>query len=199
MSDSVESGTETVVEETTTTEVPKFTQTDVNGIVARSTAKAGDKAKQEMLETLGFSSVDELQGVVSSFKEHQENQKTAEQRLAEITSKHEETESRLGKYQSSIQNFLDAELEKIPEDKRSLIPDFSDPTEKLDYIAKNRNHLIGETVVNVGSTTQPSAPLPPSPKTYEEFKVLGAEELLQFHKDFPEIAKAFSEKRRQGM
>ena len=53
------------------------------------------------------------------------------------------------------------ELEKIPEDKKTLIPDELSTVAKLKYIAKNRTLLMGEK-----STT--GAPIPPNSKNLSE-------------------------------
>lgn len=192
------SETTEVTTEVTEGKSQSFSQDDVNGIVARSTAKAAEKARSELLSSLGFSSEDDLKTVVTGFKEFQESKKTAEQRLAEVEAKDSQLEAQLNTYRDSIQNFLEAELEKIPEDKRSLVPDFDDPAAKLEYIAKNRTLLVGEPVVNVGAPTQPGAPTNPSPVSFDEFKKMSAMELNSFQKENPEVFKAYTSKMKQG-
>jgi hypothetical protein len=71
------------------------------------------------------------------------------------------TKEQLTQYEETVQDILAQELEKIPDDKKALIPDELSTVAKLKYIAKNRALLMGEK-----STT--GAPIPPNSKNLSE-------------------------------
>lgn len=71
------------------------------------------------------------------------------------------TKEQLTQYEETVQEVLAQELEKIPDDKKTLIPDELSTVAKLKYIAKNRALLMGEK-----STT--GAPIPPNSKNLSE-------------------------------
>ncbi len=71
------------------------------------------------------------------------------------------TKEQLTQYEETVQEVLAQELEKIPDDKKVLIPDELSTVAKLKYIAKNRALLMGEK-----STT--GAPIPPNSKNLSE-------------------------------
>ena len=71
------------------------------------------------------------------------------------------TKEQLTQYEETVQEVLAQELEKIPDDKKALIPDELSTVAKLKYIAKNRALLMGEK-----STT--GAPIPPNSKNLSE-------------------------------
>ena len=71
------------------------------------------------------------------------------------------TKEQLTQYEETVQEVLAQELEKIPDDKKALIPDELSTVAKLKYIAKNRSLLMGDK-----STT--GAPIPPNSKNLSE-------------------------------
>lgn len=71
------------------------------------------------------------------------------------------TKEQLTQYEETVQEILAQELEKIPDDKKGLIPDELSTVAKLKYIAKNRALLMGDK-----STT--GAPIPPNSKNLSE-------------------------------
>lgn len=71
------------------------------------------------------------------------------------------TKEQLTQYEETVQDILAQELEKIPDDKKALIPDELSTVAKLKYIAKNRSLLMGDK-----STT--GAPIPPNSKNLSE-------------------------------
>lgn len=71
------------------------------------------------------------------------------------------TKEQLTQYEETVQDILAQELEKIPDDKKALIPDELSTVAKLKYIAKNRALLMGEK-----SST--GAPIPPNSKNLSE-------------------------------
>jgi len=59
-------------------------------------------------------------------------------------------------YEEVINEIVDKEIQNIPEDIRSLIPDELSPAAKLRYIANNRSRLMPETGVKpVGKVSNP--------------------------------------------
>jgi hypothetical protein len=71
------------------------------------------------------------------------------------------TKEQLTQYEETVQEILAQELDKIPDDKKALIPDELSTVAKLKYIAKNRSLLMGDK-----STT--GAPIPPNSKNLSE-------------------------------
>lgn len=71
------------------------------------------------------------------------------------------TKEQLTQYEETVQEILAQELDKIPDDKKALIPDELSTVAKLKYIAKNRALLMGEK-----SST--GAPIPPNSKNLSE-------------------------------
>lgn len=71
------------------------------------------------------------------------------------------TKEQLTQYEETVQDILAQELDKIPDDKKALIPDELSTVAKLKYIAKNRSLLMGDK-----STT--GAPIPPNSKNLSE-------------------------------
>ena len=71
------------------------------------------------------------------------------------------TKEQLTQYEETVQDILAQELEKIPDEKKALIPDELSTVAKLKYIAKNRALLMGEK-----SST--GAPIPPNSKNLSE-------------------------------
>ena len=106
--------------------------------------KAEEKQKQKELEDQG---------------KYQELLAQKDQEL-EVAGKSKE---QLAQYEETLGEILNSELEKIPEDKKALIPDELPVVAKLKYIAKNRALLMGEK-----SST--GAPIPPNSKNLSDFE-----------------------------
>ena len=106
--------------------------------------KADEKKKQKELEDQG---------------KYQELLTEKEKEL-ELANK---SKDELAQHQEALQEILDQELEKIPEEKRSLIPDELSLIAKLKYIAKNRSVLS-----NAKDST--GAPIPPNSKNLSDFE-----------------------------
>jgi hypothetical protein len=184
--------------EVTATETT-FTQEQVSAIAAKEAKKAEKKATESFISSLGFSNPDELKGALDAFREHQEQQKTQEQRLAELQQEREQRAGKATRYESTVASLLDRELELIPEDRRSLVPEFDDPVQKLDYIAQNKQFLVGAPngIVNVGTQGSP-APQVVTPISFDDYKNLNGREMFEFTKSHPEVASQFAERLRQG-
>ena len=106
--------------------------------------KAEEKQKQKELEEQG--KYQEL--IAEKDKELETSGKSKEQ---------------LAQYEETLGEILTSELEKIPEEKKTLIPEELPIVAKLKYIAKNRALLIGEK-----SST--GAPIPPNSKNLSDFE-----------------------------
>lgn len=177
-----------------------FTQDEVSAIAAKEAKKAREAATSGLLSDLGFNDPDELKGAVTAFKEYQEKQKTTEQRLAELEQERKNLGEKSSRYETTLKELLDGEIAAIPEDRRSLVPDLDDPVAKLTYITKNRTFLTGSNSapLNVGTGSAPGAPKPTAPFSYEDFKKLKPNDLIDFHKEYPDIAQDYSERLKQG-
>lgn len=106
--------------------------------------KAEEKQKQKELEEQG--KYQEL--IAEKDKELEISGKSKEQ---------------LAQYEETLGEILTSELEKIPEEKKTLIPEELPIVAKLKYIAKNRALLMGEK-----SST--GAPIPPNSKNLSDFE-----------------------------
>ena len=73
------------------------------------------------------------------------------------------SKEQLTQYEETLGEILTAELEKIPDDKKSLIPEELPIVAKLKYIAKNRALLID-------GKTSTGAPIPPNSKNLSDFE-----------------------------
>lgn len=73
------------------------------------------------------------------------------------------SKEQLAQYEETLGEILTSELEKIPEEKKTLIPEELPIVAKLKYIAKNRALLMGEK-----SST--GAPIPPNSKNLSDFE-----------------------------
>jgi hypothetical protein len=191
-------GTEgTAGTEGTTPPAGTFTQEQVSAIAAKEAKAARAKAQTDLLASLGVSSADDLKAALDGFKAHQESQKSAEQKAAELASQVDTFKSQAETYKATVQGLLDAEVAAIPEDKRSIVPDFGDPAKSLAWIASNRA-LIGSgtaaPVVNVGTGNSPGAQGAHSTVTMEQFGKMSPGERMQFYADFPEQAADMSAK-----
>jgi hypothetical protein len=178
--------------------VGTFTQEQVSAIAAKEAKAARAKAQTDLLASLGVSSADDLKAALDGFKAHQESQKSAEQKAAELASQVDTFKSQAETYKATVQGLLDAEVAAIPEDKRSIVPDFGDPAKSLAWIASNRA-LIGSgtaaPVVNVGTGNSPGAQGAHSNRHHgavqqDELR----RERMQFYADFPEQAADMSAK-----
>ena len=74
-----------------------------------------------------------------------------------------QSQEQLTAYEETLGEIVEQELEKIPKEKRSLIPDELSLVAKPKYITKNREWLLGEQ----GST---GAPIPPNYKNLSDFE-----------------------------
>lgn len=191
MSEMAPEAPESTTEETA---APTFTQEQVKAIAAKEKREATNSFVKE----LGFSKADELKEALSAFKQHQEQQKTNEQRLVELQQQNESLTGQTSKYQEVMQSLVDREMEAIPEDRRTLVPE-GDPVSILDYITKNRQFLTGKSApVSVGSASAPAPTAPQSPVSYEEFKKLKPVEMNDLAKQYPEVVQNYAEKLRRG-
>jgi hypothetical protein len=135
-----------------------------------------DKKQEQMVPMSRFREViDEKNKYKDEIdKRDQEEEKRKRKELEEqgkykelLAEKDKELESagknkeQLTQYEETVQEILTQELEKIPDDKKALIPDELSTVAKLKYIAKNRALLMGEK-----STT--GAPIPPNSKNLSE-------------------------------
>jgi hypothetical protein len=74
-----------------------------------------------------------------------------------------QSKEELAKHQEALEEILNQELEKIPDDKKDLIPDELSTVAKLKYIAKNR-------AVLTGGKDSTGAPVPPNSKNLSDFE-----------------------------
>lgn len=174
-----------------------FTQEQVSAIAAKEARKAANKAKESFVTELGFSTPDELTEVVSAFKAQQDAAKSAETKLAEMALQLESLSKQNEANSESVKSVLATELERIPEEKRSLIPALS-PAETLTYIATNRAFLIEQpapTNVTAGTNTAP-AMTNTDTVTFETYKAMTPTEKARFNSESPNLAATYSDRLR---
>ncbi len=137
-----------------------------------------DKTQEQMIPMSRFREVIEEK---NKYKEDLEKRQKAEekqkQKELEEQGKYQEllaekdkelevagkSKEKLTQYEETLGEILESELEKIPEDKKALIPEELPIVAKLKYIAKNRTLLMGEK-----SST--GAPIPPNSKNLSDFE-----------------------------
>lgn len=137
-----------------------------------------DKKQEQMIPASRFKEVIEEK---NKYKEELEKRQKAEekqkQKELEEQGKYQEllaekdkelelaskSKEELAQHQEALQEILESELEKIPEDKRSLIPEELPTVAKLKYIAKNRAILTG-------GKDNTGAPVPPNSKNLSDFE-----------------------------
>lgn len=91
------------------------------------------KEEKELLEK------GEHQKVIDNLKDQLNNALKGSERIKEL--------------ESSLEGHLNVQMEKIPEEKKGLIPSSFTIEQKLDYISKNSNLLLAEKkIVNAGSS-----------------------------------------------
>jgi len=137
-----------------------------------------DKTQEQMIPMSRFREVIEEK---NKYKEDLEKRQKAEEKQKQkeleeqgkyqelLAQKDKELETagkskdQLTQYEETLGEILESELEKIPEDKKSLIPEELPIVAKLKYIAKNRSLLTDEK-----SST--GAPIPPNSKNLSDFE-----------------------------
>lgn len=84
MADGLEMENTTAETQTAENEIEvKLSQDKLNKLINEKYAKGAEKAKAELLESLGVDSVDSLRNVLSKYKELEDSQKSEAQKLAE--------------------------------------------------------------------------------------------------------------------
>lgn len=175
-----------------------FTQEQVSAIATKEARKAANKAKESFVSDLGFSSADELTEVVNAFKAQQEAAKSAETKLAEMKMQLEQLSQQNETNSESVKTILASELERISEDRRSLIPASLSPAETLNYIAVNRAFLMETatpTNVTVGTNTAPTMTNTDT-VTFDAYKAMSPMEKARFNTESPNLAATYSERLR---
>lgn len=86
-----------------------------------------------------------------------------EEKTSHETTKSEATKNKelLDKYKGTIDEILKSVVEKIPEDKRKLIPESFGNRQKLEYIQANAEWFGIGTVLNAGGKVPPNNEQPP--------------------------------------
>jgi hypothetical protein len=165
----------------------------------RKPRRPGRRPRLTCWRPWAWSSADDLKAALDGFKaQFQESQKSAEQKAAELASQVDTFKSQAETYKATVQGLLDAEVAAIPEDKRSIVPDFGDPAKSLAWIASNRA-LIGSgrpppRWSMSGLATAPERRERISTVTMEQFGKMSPGERMQFYADFPEQAADMSAK-----
>lgn len=115
--------------------VKTFTQDEVNDLIGERAKRAKEAARKEILESLGFEKLDDLKGVVSTFREQQAAQKSELEKAQETLS---ETQRKLAEQERKrVDGLINAEVLY-----RAAQMNFVNPKEAL--------RLIDISQVNVG-------------------------------------------------
>lgn len=117
--------------QSTATEGRTFTQEEVNRLIAKE-LKPFKEAKSE------------LEKIQKAQKEKEEAELTELDKLKRELGEATPYKERASKLEETLATYLEAEIERIPEDLRVLIPDELGVESKLAYIAKNRERLMSQ-------------------------------------------------------
>lgn len=117
--------------QSTATEGRTFTQEEVNRLIAKE-LKPFKEAKSE------------LEKIQKAQKEKEEAELTELDKLKRELGEATPYKERASKLEEALATYLEAEIERIPEDLRGLIPDELGVESKLAYIAKNRERLMSQ-------------------------------------------------------
>lgn len=124
-------------------------------------------------------------------------------------SKAESTTARVEQLEKTVNGYLETQLQRIPEEKRALIPESFTTEQKLDYISQNSSFLLSE---DRPKPVNPGAPIPKNDASVnnakqdleEKFKGLLAKKrsdgyLSEFDKsELMKITKQLKEMEKQG-
>lgn len=198
MSDVLDDGTPNPNPDTTPAApvAASFTQEQVSAIAAKEAKAARAKAQSDFLSGFGLESADDMKAIVEAHRANVEANKSAETRVAEMAAQMDGFKATAASAQAVIQGLLDAETAAIPEDKRSIVPDFGDPAKSLAWISANRALIggtpVGASVINIGTGAAPAAQGQASTLSFKEFSELTPGARIQFYTDFPEQAAQYS-------
>jgi hypothetical protein len=103
-------------------------------------ARERETAVREVLKQLGFKTVDEAAGALKRGKELENANKTELERLREAAAKVEPLSQESNTLRGAVEQYLKAEIEALPEDKRALVdelgPPADQPAARLEWLAK---------------------------------------------------------------
>lgn len=106
-----------------------------------------NKKLQARLDALETESQKRLETQLAEQGKYKELAEERAQKLAEAQAKADQLEAT----QAVLSNYLKSQIEEIPEDNRSLIPDTLPVEQQLDWIARNRSKLIKPAAPNIGA------------------------------------------------
>lgn len=115
----------------TATEGRTFTQEEVSRLIAKE-LKPFKEARTE------------LEKIQKAQKEKEEAELSELEKLKRELSETSPFKERATKLEETLATYLDAEIQRIPEELRGLIPDELSVESKLAYIAKNRERLMNQ-------------------------------------------------------
>lgn len=121
----------------TATEGRTFTQEEVSRLIAKE-LKPYKEARTE------------LEKIQKAQKEKEEAELSELEKLKRELSETSPFKERVSKLEETLATYLEAEIERIPEELRGLIPDELSVESKLAYIAKNRDRLMSQSNTSQG-------------------------------------------------
>lgn len=139
-----------------TTADKTFSQADVDRIIKErlereqeKARKAEEKARKEA-ELAGLAQQQEWQTLAAKRQE-------ALQEMEERLKPFEEMQERMGKYETALTAFLQAQLAGVPEHVVDLLKG-RDPVEQLDWLTANRDKFAQQPPPTMGATPTPTTP-----------------------------------------
>jgi hypothetical protein len=127
-------------------------------------ARERDTAVREVLKQLGFKTVEEAAGALKRGKELESASKTELERLREAAAKVEPLSQESSTLRGAVEQYLKAEIEALPEDKRVLVdelgPPADQPAARLEWLAKAKKKGL--------FTAAAPAPAPPAAAVTEQ-------------------------------
>ena len=127
-----------------------FKETQAGLLSALQKERDANKQAADRLATIEKENQDRLE---TQLKEQGKYKELAEERakaLAEMQPKADQLEAA----QATLKQVLAAQIEQIPEDKRSLVPDKLSTEDQLEWISQNRALLSKKTPFNIGAGQQ---------------------------------------------
>ena len=120
-------------------------------------AKGATKAKKELFAELGTEDVDVIKSALAFVREHEENQKSAAERLEGLKSENEQLKTSLKEYQERENTEAQALFEKLTEEQQASIKAAGLPLGRLTGVMKTMMEGTKTPSKSVGTPFQPSA------------------------------------------
>ena len=127
-----------------------FKETNAGLLTALQKERDANKEATARMATIEKENQERLEKQLQEQGKYKELAEERAKALAEALPKAEQLEA----YEATLKEFLQAQIEEIPEEKRSLIPTMLPVKEQLAWLAVNRTLLMKTTAPKIGAGTQ---------------------------------------------